>query len=326
MTALPSALPFVAFMIRPTRAPIAFSSPAQYFAQARDRRRSPRRPRLTSAESSMASKPLAAAMAAGSPPLFATRSATSSRAWVAVSLPGHLEPGQRGQVGRRARPLRPRSSAKASAGRGPAPASGRRPRRSPRARSRRARVRPRASPARCRRANRWPRPVGAGERPAAAAGRRGPPRSTRRSAPAARGRARGSSGSRRRLPSCATCGCGRRSRPSAGSAGAPTSPALDADRPGGAPRTRWPARATARELTFLISHRVPNGVPGLCTADVGVDPHRALLHLGVGRRRRRRGCARSSVTYWRASSGVRMSGRQTISTSGTPARLKSISE
>ena len=36
--------------------------------------------------------------------------------------------------------------------------------------------------------------------------------------------------------------------------------------------------------------------------------------------------ARSSVTYWRACSAVRMSGRLTISTSGTPARLKSISE
>ena len=36
--------------------------------------------------------------------------------------------------------------------------------------------------------------------------------------------------------------------------------------------------------------------------------------------------ARSSVTYCRASSAVRMSGRLTISTSGTPARLKSISE
>ena len=31
--------------------------------------------------------------------------------------------------------------------------------------------------------------------------------------------------------------------------------------------------------------------------------------------------ARSSFTYWRASSAVRMSGRPTISTSGTPARL-----
>ena len=36
--------------------------------------------------------------------------------------------------------------------------------------------------------------------------------------------------------------------------------------------------------------------------------------------------ARSSVTYWRACSAVRMSGRLTISTSGTPARLKSISD
>ncbi len=86
------------------------------------------------------------------------------------------------------------------------------------------------------------------------------------------------------------------------------------------------ARPTERtELTFLISHRVPNGSPGRRTdtlASTRIDPSSILASEAPTARR----MARSSVTYWRASSAVRMSGRLTISTSGTPARLKSISE
>ena len=81
-------------------------------------------------------------------------------------------------------------------------------------------------PPRCRPAHRWPR-RGAARRAAGSIGsaaRTASIHSARR-ARAARGRARGSSGSRRRPPSCAACGCGRRSRPSGGSPGAPRSPA-----------------------------------------------------------------------------------------------------
>ena len=79
------------------------------------------------------------------------------------------------------------------------------------------------------------------------------------------------------------------------------------------------------ELRFLISQRVPNGSPGLCTltlASTRIDPSSILASDAPTATR----IARSSVTYWRACSAVRMSGRPTISTSGTPARLKSISE
>ena len=78
-------------------------------------------------------------------------------------------------------------------------------------------------------------------------------------------------------------------------------------------------------MTFLISQRVPNGVPGWCTltlASTRIEPSSIFASDAPTARR----MARSSVTYWRASSAVRMSGRLTISTSGTPARLKSISE
>ena len=78
-------------------------------------------------------------------------------------------------------------------------------------------------------------------------------------------------------------------------------------------------------LTFLISQRVPSGVPGLCTltlASTRMLPSSILASEAPTASR----MPRSSVTYWRACSAVRMSGRLTISTSGTPARLKSISE
>ncbi len=86
------------------------------------------------------------------------------------------------------------------------------------------------------------------------------------------------------------------------------------------------ARPSERTLlTFLISQRVPNGVSGRCTltlASTRIDPSSIFASDAPTARR----MARSSVTYCRASSAVRMSGRLTISTSGTPARLKSISE
>ena len=86
------------------------------------------------------------------------------------------------------------------------------------------------------------------------------------------------------------------------------------------------ARPSERtELTFLISQRVPNGSPGWCTltlASTRIEPSSILASEAPTATR----IARSSVTYWRACSAVRMSGRLTISTSGTPARLKSISE
>jgi hypothetical protein len=87
-----------------------------------------------------------------------------------------------------------------------------------------------------------------------------------------------------------------------------------------------PARGTGPLLRFLISQRVPKGVPGLADADVGVARASLPSSIFASEAPTATRIARSSVTYWRAWSGVRMSGRPTISTSGTPARLKSISE
>ena len=75
----------------------------------------------------------------------------------------------------------------------------------------------------------------------------------------------------------------------------------------------------------MISHRVPSGVPGRCTltlASTRIEPSSILASDAPMATR----IARSSPTYCRACSALRMSGRLTISTSGTPARLKSISE
>ena len=81
------------------------------------------------------------------------------------------------------------------------------------------------------------------------------------------------------------------------------------------------ARPSERtELRFLISQRVPSGSPGRRTdtlASTRIEPSSILASEASMATR----IARSSFTYWRASSGVRMSGRPTISTRGTPARL-----
>ena len=70
----------------------------------------------------------------------------------------------------------------------------------------------------------------------------------------------------------------------------------------------------------MISHRVPNGSPGWWTetlASTRSDPSSILAsETPVASR-----IDRSSDTYVRASSDERMSGRDTISSSGTPDRL-----
>ena len=78
------------------------------------------------------------------------------------------------------------------------------------------------------------------------------------------------------------CACGRRPRPSGGSAARPARPASISSIWRRASYSM--ARPSDRsEFRFLISQRVPSG-SSPCGADrhVGVDPHRALLHLPVG--------------------------------------------
>src|SRR5262245_22909792 len=65
VTALPSALPFVAFMTRPTSAPAARSSPAQYFAHAFGSAAMASATAASIDDVSSASYPLATAIAAG---------------------------------------------------------------------------------------------------------------------------------------------------------------------------------------------------------------------------------------------------------------------
>jgi hypothetical protein len=75
------------------------------------------------------------------------------------------------------------------------------------------------------------------------------------------------------------------------------------------------------ELRFLISQRVPRASEPTGRTDTLAstrsEPSSIFPSLTPVATR----IDRSSVTYWRACSGVRTWGRDTISSSGTPARL-----
>jgi len=66
---------------------MAFSSPAQYLAHASGWAAMASSTMASNAETSMASKPLAAAITSASPPPLATSSASTVLAWVEVNFP-----------------------------------------------------------------------------------------------------------------------------------------------------------------------------------------------------------------------------------------------
>ena len=268
----------------------------------------------------MASKPLAAAMSSGEASDVSI-SASTVLAWVAVSFPpvSSADRARRAAPARARRPRRRRGSAR----RGRAPGPGRHPprwRRAPgsswpRSTTRatplvgqRRRRPPR--PARSRRSRRQDRQLGPD-----------PVDPLRGRGRAARGRARGSTGSRRPPPSSASCGCGRRPRPSGGSPGATRSPASS--------RSTWRrasysmARPSDRsELRFLISQRVPNGSSGRRGAPTRWRRRASSPPPSSRRSRRwRRGWRAARRRTAGPARRVRRSGRDTISSSGTPARL-----
>ena len=318
--ALPSALPWVAFITWPTKKPVSFPG---LVVAGLNCSHSPGWAAMTlvdaapSASSAIASKPRAAAMAAGSPPRSASRPGPLGLG--GGELPRRLQrrSARPARLGVESAPARRRAGC---ARRGPAPGRGRRRRRWRRAPGRPGRARRRGPRPSAAAARRRPRPGGRGARRAAAAGRRAPRRSRPRRDRAARGRARGSSGSPRPPPSSAWCGCGRRPRPSGGSAGTTRSPASSSSIWRRASYSM--ARPSERsELRFLISHRVPSSASPAGRTDTlastRIDPSSIFpSDTPVATR-----MARSSATYSRASSAVRMSGRATISSSGTPARL-----
>ena len=320
MTALPSALPPVAFITWPTKKPVTLSSPALSRSQS-----SGLAAMTWSTTGSRAPCPwprtrAALAMAAGSPPLG--QHARPAPPW----------PGSR--VARRRPPWRT-SAAKAAGSSDAAPSSGRHlvggavegaaaasaPARDGGEHQRvEVACRRRAASAGATPDGR--RPAARGARPAA----RGSDSRTaslplRRRARAAPGRARGSSGSRRPPPSTRIeRGAAARPRPSGGS---PARPARRprAGRSGGAASYSMARPSERSELRFLISQRVPSSAsPTAAHRHVGVDAQRALLHLAVGRAGGHEDGAQLAHVG-RASSAERMSGRLTISTSGTPARL-----
>ena len=86
------------------------------------------------------------------------------------------------------------------------------------------------------------------------------------------------------------------------------------------PRSRWRAPRLRSEFRFLISQRVPKGSPARRTETLAsmriepssIRPSDAPVAIKM---------PRSSAAYVRAWAELRMSGPETISTSGTPERL-----